>query len=254
MAPWTSPPPAARRPLSLLALGAGTIAVVACAPSPHVTPYEMTAPEHERAASTHAAEARAEQASFDPDAATLFPCMLLGMRGAKGDGSCWDEMENPTKEHLAAAEKHRQLAEEHREASTFLRERARLACEGVPTEDRNPARLVLAVDGSEAIVAPGAASAGPSGVTVAVRVVPGVTRPRLQASLDCELARLAAFGSPHRPRAIGAPRAPITATVVPTARGFAVELRSEDPATNARLVDDARSAFTPPASTTTEDR
>lgn len=237
--PWgMAPRHACSSALRVASVAALSTIAGACASPPHVAPYAMTAPEHDRAASTHAEASRREQREFDPDGAVLFPCMLLGMRGVTGNGNCWSEMKNPTQPHLASAEEHRQRAEEHRAASALLRQRAADACRDVPVEDRVPARLVTSIDAPEILRDPDDGRV--VGVLLPVRVPQDVSAERLRASIDCELARRAAFGGPDGGSIIGAPRARISARVVTRPLGLGIELRSEDPATAARLVDAAR--------------
>jgi hypothetical protein len=76
-----------------------------------------------------------------------------------------------------------------------------------------------------------ATSARQMGAVVVLRAVPGLTAQWLQRAVDCHLARNAALGHnvPEMPYCPLVPNG-VAATVTATATGFAVEMRSDDPA------------------------
>ena len=149
----------------------------------------------------------------------------------------WTSVTAPTDANRRAVEEHRRRAAEHRAASAALRGAEARACVGISPEDR---------DGSPFDHTADIESVAPLkewrrrnrwqyeemvGATVTFRAVPGLTAEWLQRVVDCHLARNASLGHvvPEMPDCPLVPEG-ATATVSSTGRGFAVAIRSNDPA------------------------
>jgi hypothetical protein len=199
-------------------------------------PHDMSAAQHEREAQAHAGTAEEHAGQYDPQAATT---QKQCGPGSHGPGVCWTSINNPTEQHLQAAEEHRRHAAEHRAASAALREAEARACAGIPPDDRD----ISPFDHTEdiAAIAPLTERLGTSatdtsertaGAVVTFRAVPGMTSEWLQRIVDCHLARNASLGHavPEMPDCPLVPRG-AQARVRSTGDGFAVEIRSDDNAT-----------------------
>ncbi|MCI0570459.1 MAG: hypothetical protein L0Y66_06885 [Myxococcaceae bacterium] len=97
----------------------------------------------------------------------------------------------------------------------------------------------------ELIIRTGGPKVGPTaklvGATVTFRAVPGMTAEWLQRVVDCHLARNAALGHvvPEMPDCPLVPKG-VQAQVRSTGSGFAVEIRSDDPATAREILSRAQ--------------
>lgn len=229
---------------------------VACgaAQTPGGEPHDMSAAQHDRMARDERLKAGAHAAQDDPDAAVTKPnCSDL-----LGSEVCWSSATNPTKEHLASAEEHRKRAADHRAASAALRDAEARACVGIGAHDRDQSPFdhredIAAVDAlyvgdsdqGNAAAGGGYVSAARGGrlegATVTFRAVSGMTAQWLQRVVDCHLARNAALGFdvPEMPYCPLVPKN-VSAKVSPTATGFVVAIRSDDPNTAKEVLRRAR--------------
>lgn len=235
--------------------------VTACRSStPGARPHDMSAARHEQAArkEEHAAEAHTQ--AYDPSARRPSShCSFAGSTRPRGP-ICWTSIENPTQEHVRAAEKHRNRAAEHRAASRALRDAEAHACVGIAEEDRDTSPFersddITSVDPLLEYVAP--ADADPSrqqtvGAVVTFRARPGLTVEWLQRVVDCHLARNAALGHvvSDMPDCPLVPKG-VTARVKSATGGFATEIRAKDDATVREVLDRARRSQRPHSEVTT---
>jgi hypothetical protein len=186
-------------------------AVVSGCAAAGTQPHEMSAAEH---------EARAEH-----------PCGT--------DTPCWTTANRPTPMDSQRAVIDRQSAAEHRAAAKALRDAEAQACAGLSPDDRDisPFDRRQDIERVEPLrVRDPKGIPHDVGVTVAFRAVPGLTSEWLQRIVDCHTARNAVLG--HQvPWMPDCPLVPnyITATVRSTGNGFAVDIRSDDPATRQEL-------------------
>jgi hypothetical protein len=200
----------------------------------------MSAAQHEAMAANEARTAELHSAQYNPNARQERE--RCGPRGG-----CWTSITNPTKEHLEEAEKHQKMAADHRAASQTLRDAEANACTGISEEDRDmsPFEHREDIESVEPLTVTTTSSKGQYGRTVGAvitfRAVPGMTAQWLQRVIDCHLARNAALGHnvPEMPNCPLVPKG-VTATVTPTATGFAVAVRGEDSATVDEILRRAR--------------
>lgn len=237
-------------PLKLLII---PLLLAACAKqTPGADPHDMSSAEHEAAASGHEAAAEAHAAQFDPNAAVVEERCKPPGRGIPYNQGCWSSVTNPTEAHLKMAADEQKKAADHRAASEALRAAEAQACAGIAPEDRDmsPFRHTEDIASVEALTGP----TGPKGelatvgAVVTFRAVPGMTAEWLQRIVDCHLARGAAMG--HDLAAMpGCPLIPAgaKATVSSTGTGFAVAVRSEDPAAAAEILARAQRLVSPAA-------
>lgn len=199
---------------------------------PGTRPHQMASEDHEAAAATADADAAAHALQYDPGATESNKHCHSG----KGGRVCWTAVSNPTEAHLKQAEAMIRLAAEHRAASSALRTAEDSACIGIAPEDRDISPFsyvddIIAV--SPITLARGGSKSGPHEVTlgasVTVRAVPGLSTEQLQGIVDCHLARNAALGHvvPEMPDCPLVPKGAF-ASVITTADGFAVEIRSDN--------------------------
>lgn len=228
-------------------------ALVACVTAtPGAKPHDMGAAGHEGDAEMHAAKAAAHDAKYDPSASTTRErCRSRLDRVAQGGGNfaevCWTSVTNPTEAHLKMAAEHRQHAADHRGASAALREAESKACAGIAPDDRDISPFDRADDITkvEVLKERSGSDKQPSerivGATVTFRAMPGLTAEGLQRIVDCHLARNAALGHtvPEMPNCPLVPNG-ARAQATPTADGFAVAVRSDDPETSKDVVSRAQ--------------
>lgn len=221
---------------------------VACSSStPGARPHDMSAVQHEATAREHERAAEAHRGQYAPSARAL--ASHCHGSSAPRPALCWTSVENPTTEHLRAADKHRHRAADHRAASQALRTAEGTACAGVADEDRDtsPFERVEDITGVEPLmeyVAP--ANADPSrqrtaGAVVTFRARPGLTAEWLQRVVDCHLARNAALGHivPDMPDCPLVPKG-VTARVKSAGGGFAIEIRASNDAGVREVLERAR--------------
>lgn len=166
----------------------------------------------------------------------------------------WTSVTNPTDANRRAIEEHRRRAADHRAASGALRDAEARACVGISPEDR---------DGSPFEHTEDIESVAPLkewrrqnrrsyeelvGATVTFRAVRGMTAEWLQRVVDCHLARNASLGHvvPEMPNCPLVPEG-ASAMVSSTGRGFAVAIRSNDPAVAKEILGRAERLAPPPA-------
>lgn len=197
-------------------------------------PHDMSVAGHETSASREELTAAEHEGRYDPAAAQRRERCRGGRTAAADIDPCWTQVTNPTAEHLKHAEEFRARAADHRAASQALREAEARACAGVPEADRDesPFDRREDIEGIEKLyVTQGGKQPTRrlEGAVVEFRAVPGLTSQWLQRVVDCHLARNAALGH-EVPEMLSCPLVPkgARATVVPTQRGFAVEIRGAD--------------------------
>lgn len=215
--------------------------------TPGTRPHDMGAAQHEAAAREHERAAEAHRGQYEPDArAPTSHCHGISVTAP---AICWTSIENPTAEHLRAAEKHRRRAAEHRAASQALRDAEARACTGIADGDRDASPFervedVISVEPLLEYAAP--ADADPSrqvtvGAIVTFRARPGLTAEWLQRVVDCHLARSAALNHivPDMPDCPLVPKG-VTARVASTGNGFAVAIRGDTDAVAREVLERAR--------------
>lgn len=230
----------------------------ACASSSEGTaPHDMSAAEHDEMAAAEEVLANEHAAKYDPNAVRERP-ICSGVLARKSGGSsdvCWGSVTNPTGTHQVSAEERRRLAAEHRAASQALRDAEARACAGLGEDERDTSPFAHVEDiASVARLRPEYAGgrerqrfperfppAKGGGAVVTFVAVPGMTAEWLQRVVECHLARNASVG--HVDPAM--PECPlvlkdVTAEVRSTGNGFAVEMRSKDPAVASEILRRAR--------------
>ncbi len=213
---------------SVLAAGLLAGALAGCATT--VPANSMSTTRHETVAAQEDREAAAHARQYDPGA-TKTECLAPG--GRRSQIVCWTSSTNPTAEHLREARRHHERAAAHRAASQELRDAEARACVGIPEDDRDMSPFAHRedIDGVDPLYTLlGSRSGGSRAVGAAVRfrAVPGMTPEWLQRLVDCHLARSAAMGY-DMPEMNYCPLMlkGVTATVISTGRGFAIEVRSD---------------------------
>ncbi|MDX2054620.1 MAG: hypothetical protein SFV15_19625 [Polyangiaceae bacterium] len=217
-----------------------SLLAAACASTPGAKPHDMSDAQHERESQSQGATADAHAAQYDSNARVeRWRCSPRGGGRAGAEfGGCWSSVLNPTTAHLHAAEDHRRQAADHRAASAALRGAEARSCVGISSDDRDmsPFEHVEDITSVEPLIDRNGSSVAPSlrtvGAIVTFRAVPGMTSKWLQRVMDCHLARNASLGHtvpemPNCPLVLKGAQARVTAT----GNGFAVAIRSDDPAT-----------------------
>ena len=229
------------------------IATFACASAPQkevVQPIEMSAARHEDEARKEEKIAAWHAAHYNPNAG--FPSNCVRSDGVAGlsTGPCWSSVANPTSEHLRVAEEHRLHAAAHRAASNALREAEARACVGVSEYDRDVSPFdhrddIIGVDDLWEAGKNGRPRTE-LGSVVVFRAVRGMSAEWLQRIVACHTARNATIGGevpwmPECPLALKNVRAQVTRTW----NGFAVAIRSDDPAVVEEIRQRARALIAP---------
>lgn len=204
--------------------------LMACGPTAGARPHDMSTEQHLAVASREEAEAR----SHEDQATTARESERCQPRARSG--VCWTSAEK----HEREAEEHRRHAAEHRAAAQALRDAEAKACVGIEPDDRDISPFFHREDIARVTRLEETASKGAPklrGATVVFRAVPGMTAEWLQGVVNCHLARNASMGHAmsgmeYCPLALK----DVTATVTSTGDGFAVELRSADPAVAAEVL------------------
>lgn len=225
---------ASGRSLALVVLASlPACAAVIAPPAP-----SMTVPEHEAAALREEALAEAQEARRDPEAKSPRRCGGL-TDGAHFPPACWRSRMSSDDERRRVAEAHRRAAADHRAAAENLRRIEARACAGLAAEDRDQSPFELRRDIER--VQPLGSAAEVVGATVVFKAAPGMTVEWLQRIIDCQVTRHAVLGR-AQPDAATSPLAPpgVEAAVAAVAGGFAVTIRSEDPATSREILRRAR--------------
>jgi hypothetical protein len=222
---------------SVLLAPLSAVVVLACACAPAVDPHSMSTASHERSARKEDAEAKKDQAQFDPDATVDSPRCSRLMLGS----ACWTSFSNPTEDHLRMADEHRHHAAEHRKASAVLRDAEAKSCAGVSDDDRDQSPFHHADDVLRVDVI-GGSGKPETGVVVLFRAVPGMSEAGLQKVVDCHLARNAALGFVV-PEMGSCPLVTkgARAKVAKTTEGFAVTIDADAPDAQKDIVARGRS-------------
>lgn len=216
-------------PLALVAL--------ACGPAAGTQPHDLSVPEHEAAAAQDEQQASGHAHQHDPSATQQREQCSAG----KGR-VCWTVVSNPTAEHIKSAEEHRALAAQHRASSQALSNAEAQACAGLAEEDRDTSPFAHVADIASVSQLKEEYAVGKNketreaGATVVFRAAPGLTEEWLQRIVNCHLARNAAVGHDMAEM----PYCPLVpkgaqASVRSVGDGFAVDIRSEEPATAAEI-------------------
>lgn len=218
---------------------------VACATAtPGARPHDMSAAGHEHEAEEHAATAATHMGQYDSSADTTRERCRVGAgpgaRASENFAVCWTSVTNPTDTHLRQAEEHARHAADHRAASKALQDAEARACGGIDLHDRDMSPFehteditdVRSLDIPEANAGSKLPNARSVGAVVTFRAVPGMTAEWLQRLVECHLARNASLGHvvpemPNCPLVVNGAQARVNST----GDGFAVEIRSDDPAT-----------------------
>jgi hypothetical protein len=191
---------------------------------------------HEHAAQqedARAAEHQAQQAAWPPS---------NNQNCGAGRGGCWSSLSSASSEHAANADRHRELAAKHRAASSALAQAETQSCSGITEGDRDMSPFahredIRAVQPLEDTQQVGKGTVRRQvGTRVIFRAVPGMTAEWLQRLVDCHVARAGA-ASHEMPEMDYCPLMlkGVTAHVSSVGDGFAVDLRSDDPATQEAL-------------------
>ncbi len=218
--------------------------VLACTSStPGARPHDMSAARHEQSARDDDHAAAVHVGQYDPlRTATRTECRPNPPRPS----ICWTAVENPTDAHLRAAEQHRRRAADHRAASAALRDAEARACVGIADGDRDISPFdrvedIARVERLTEVVSPKLAIRRTVGAIVTFRARPAMTSEWLQRVVDCHIARNAALGhvNPEMPNCPLVPKG-VVARVTSTGNGFAIAIRSDDPAVAREVLDRAR--------------
>lgn len=214
-------------PLTLMAL-----AVTACASTPP-TPVstEAAADQHDQLAAHNEQAASKQAAKYDPAARqTQYKCTGKAGRAEVDIELCWTSEVNPTADHLKKAQRLHALAEEQRATSEKLRAAEQTACTGVSELDRTMSPFSHPEDVA-AVTPLKSAASRPEGALITFRAIDGMTAPRLEKLVNCQLARNACLENAAQEMAY----CPLVlrnvkASVTPTTDGlFSVSIRSDDP-------------------------
>lgn len=203
----------------------GATVVAGCGGTPGARPHDMSEAAHEEAAQDQEQQAAAIDAGRPR----------------------WSSDVEPTGADRAEAERHRRAAADHRAAAEALRSAEGQACVGIDDRDRDMSPFghradISAVAPLTETVQTGRITAENTvGATVVFRARPGMTEEWLQRLVDCHLARNAAMGH-QMPEMEYCPLMPagVTARVRSTGNGFAISVRSDDPATAEEVLRRAR--------------
>lgn len=208
------------------------LALTACASTPPTpTTTEAAAAQHDQLAAHNAQAAAKQAAKYDPAARQeKYRCTGRSAREGIDVEVCWSSEVNPTADHLKKAQRYHALAEEQRAASEKLRQAEQTACTGVSELDKTMSPFSHPED-VDNVVPLKSSAARPEGAVITFRATEGMTAPRLEKLVNCQLARNACLENAAQEMAY----CPLVlknvkATVTPTGGGlFAVSIRSDDP-------------------------
>jgi hypothetical protein len=213
------------------------LAAGACGHAAGTQPHEMSAAQHQAAATSEENQAAQHSAQHDPAA------QEKQERCSSGKGRvCWTVTTNPTAGHQSTAEEHHALAAQHRAASKSLADAEARACTGLSDEDRDMSPFAHGADirsvsqFREETVAAKSKTTRDAGATIVFRATPGLTAEWLQRIIECHLARNSAVGH-DMPEMAYCPLVPrgAQATVRSVGDGFAVDVRADDAQTAAEI-------------------
>jgi hypothetical protein len=187
----------------MLSVSLALLGLTACASTGPLPDQEMSAREHEQAATTDRREARQVANQYENRAVRyvdLYPSRPPSCDSTLS-GSCspyWTMTKNPTDRELALASAYRERAAEHRKQARALREAEERACALVSLADQDMSPLlrqrdIAAVD----TIAPSSGrgpQGAPAGAAIAFGQVTDLNETILQRIVDCQLARNAALG------------------------------------------------------------
>lgn len=218
--------------------------------TPGARPHDMSATQHEAAAREHERAAEGYAGQYESSARS--PIAHCQWNSGARSAICWNSVENPTAEHLRAADNQRRRAAEHRAASQALRDTEARACAGLADADRDvsPFERVEDIASVEPLREQVASAKLPRtemvGAIVTFRAVPGLTPEWLQRVVDCHLARNAALGHvvPDMPDCPLVPKG-VTARVSSVGSGFAVAIRGNSDAVAREVLERARRLRSP---------
>lgn len=225
-----------------------------CGGTPGAAPHDMSVSGHEHAADAADAAASKHASQYGASAESS-KTRCSNPQKDIGAQPCWTEETNPTKQHLAEAERARKAAADHRAASQALRDAEAFACAGLSETDRDTSPLVRGGDITKVdeirATGGGIKGSGPgkvTGASVTIRAVPGLTKEYLQRLVSCHVARNSAMGH-AMPEMTACPLAVkgATATVESADGGFRVDVRGEDDAAAAEILKRARAQEPAPA-------
>jgi hypothetical protein len=228
-----------------------SVALLGCAAG-GTRPQDMSAAQHASAAQQE--EQKAAQHGAEYDSAAQVGGVQCGPRADQipgswspsgSGGACWTSLANPTDQHKADAQRHRDLAAQHRAASQALRDAEARACSGLSEADRDTSPFahrddIASVEILKRESAPYLGTRSPgltAGASVTFRATPGMSAEWLQRLVDCHMARAAAAGF-EMPEMSYCPLMlkNVRATVTPARGGFAVEIRSDDAETAKEII------------------
>lgn len=213
-------------------LAFAALALTACASAPPTpTTTEAAADQHDALAAHNDQAAAKQAAKYDPAARQeKYRCTGRTAREGIDVEVCWSSEVNPTADHLKKAQRYHALAEEQRAASEKLRQAEQTACTGVSELDKTMSPFSHPED-VDNVVPLKSTAARPEGALITFRATEGMTAPRLEKLVNCQLARNACLENAAQEMAY----CPLVlknvkATVAPTAGGlFSVSIRSDDP-------------------------
>jgi len=174
---------------------AGLIAALgACASTPGAKPTDMSAQEHERMAAQAGTTGAAHSAQYDPAASVPEEHCVEGQNAP----ICWSSAVNPTQAHVDDARRHQKMAADHRGAARALLDAENQSCRDVSPRDRDMSPFrhredILRIDPIESLTIP-ELPPDAHGAVIVIRPTRGLTSARLQAVVDCHIARNAAMG------------------------------------------------------------
>lgn len=227
------------------------VVATACSSSTQgARPHDMSAAQHDRAAEREDRTADAHASHYDPNATVESTRCSFNLPRPP---ICWTSVENPTAEHQRSAEEHRRRAADHRAASTALLDAETRTCIGISVEDRDTSPFdrfddIASIGPLKEVTAQKVPIERTVGAVVTFRARPGLTAEWLQRVVDCHLARNAALGHvvPEMPNCPLVPKG-VEARVTSTGNGFAVAIRSDDPAIVQEILGRARRSQSAPA-------
>lgn len=224
------------------------LALSACASTPTAQTNEAAAIKHDQAAAKDEQIAAAQAAKYDPNARqTKYRCTGRAARADAEIEVCWTSIVNPTDDNLKKAQRYKKLAEAQRTASQKLRDAEGGACVGVSEIDRTMSPFSHPED--VAMVAPLQSTVPPTrpeGALITFKATEGMTAPRLEKLVACQLSRNACMDNPAEEMAY-CPLAlkDVRATVTTTPDGlFVVAIRSDNPAIAQEVLKRAKALVT----------
>ena len=223
-------------------LSIGLMVIGACSTTAGTSPHDMSAAGHQQAGTAEQEEATRHMSSYEA-------ARLAEVEQCRGGGwVCWTSTTNPTEGHRALAERHARAARQHRSAAQALAEAEASWCDGVPDLDRDMSPFAHREDISSVAplfrVSRSSSKAAEKRTLVGARIafmpVRGLTRERLQAVLNCHLARNAVMGH-DVPEMDYCPLVPKDVNVQVGSRGdqFTADVESRNPTSAAEILERA---------------